>query len=182
LSPVTSVIVFSSFHETEVHDFCHVGRAAPLGHQDDVGRLDIAVNQANAVCLRERRGHLPQNVDDAGGELRAVESHEILEVQTFQVLHCVVKHSVRCPTVIEDRHRIGMGQPTGELYFTFESFEAYGARLCRGQQFHSCRATQHGMGCAVHGAHPSFSNLFEQRVLAQLRRLAYLLPEAEDDL
>ena len=83
MSTIAAVIVAArvpsaheALDEAEVDDLRDVGLAAALA-QDDVRRLDVAVDEAERVRLGERAADLPQDVDHAARRLRPVASHEI---------------------------------------------------------------------------------------------------------
>jgi hypothetical protein len=88
--------------QPEVHHLGHVGDAAALA-ENDVGGLDVAVDQAHVVRLGQRAADLLEDVGNAGGRLRPVDVHQLLQVDAVQVLHRVVEHAVGRAAVVEDQ-------------------------------------------------------------------------------
>ena len=84
------------FDEAEVEHLREVRNPAAVG-EDDVRRLDVPVDQADPVRLRERFADLLEDVRDAGGRHRARLLHEPLEVHAVEVLHDVVEGALGRP-------------------------------------------------------------------------------------
>ena len=99
------IVRHHGLHEPEINHLSNVGNAAALA-EDDVGRLDIAVDQAALVSLHECAAHLREDVNDSGRLLRAVLRDEIVERETIQVLHRIVEDPGRGSAVVEDRDRV----------------------------------------------------------------------------
>ncbi len=78
------------FHQPEVDHLHDVGLIRPLG-EDDVGGLDVAVNEAERVGFGQRAVDLRENVDGARGLDRAMSLDEVMEIEPFEVLHRVVE-------------------------------------------------------------------------------------------
>ena len=106
--------------EAEVDDLRDVGLAAALG-EDDVGRLDVAVEEPALVRFPERSRHLRQDADDPPGRLCAVAPHQLFEVDAVEILHRVIEDAVRRAPVVVDRDRVRMSELRGELHFALEA-------------------------------------------------------------
>ncbi len=61
--PVTSAFIFAQAEVDDLHEVA----AGPHRLEDDVLRLEIAVDDAEVVRLGERREHLAEHVDDPPG-------------------------------------------------------------------------------------------------------------------
>ena len=100
--------VVDGLHDAEVEqldDVDLVGGAA----DEQVRRLDVAVEQPRVVGLGERRAGLDQQLDHAGGGLRAVARDQRLEVESVEQLHHVVEHAELGDAVVVDRD--GVARP-----------------------------------------------------------------------
>ena len=133
-----------SLHEAEVDDLRDV-RFAALLREDDVGRLDVAVDQADAVRLAEGGGDLVHEVGDALGRLRAVDLDDLVQRGALEQLHRVVEDAVRRAAVVENRDGVRMRQPRGELHLALEAAEVLLADLVRQEQLDRARAAQHAV-------------------------------------
>ena len=91
--------------QPEVDDFRHVRLTAPH-RQNDVGRLDVAMDDPKAVRFRERAADLSQDVNDAPRRQSAVASNQLLEIDAVEELHRVVEDAVRCPSIVVNRYGI----------------------------------------------------------------------------
>ena len=60
-----------------------------LAGQHQVGRLDVAMNQAHAVSGHQRAGHLQRQLESIGGGQRPAARDELLEGLTLDALHRV---------------------------------------------------------------------------------------------
>ena len=97
-------------YEAEVEQLDEVvPPAAPGG--EDVRRLDVAVDQAGRMRLRQRLARLPQQVDDPAGRQRPVPPDQLVEAQPVQVLHDVEERAVLGPAVVVDLHGVRVRQP-----------------------------------------------------------------------
>ena len=103
----------------------HLGRAGPrdaevrhlqpaVAADDDVVRLDVAVNDPVAVGERERAQDLARIVDRDRDRCRAVADEQLLERAPVEVLHRDVVGALGA-TAIEDRDDVRVVQPRGAL-------------------------------------------------------------------
>jgi hypothetical protein len=93
------------FHEAEVDDLGDVDGAASRA-EDDVRRLDVAMDEADRVRLAERAGNLRDDVCDACGRHRAGLRDDLFEIAPYEQLHRVVEDAVGGSPVIEDGHDV----------------------------------------------------------------------------
>jgi hypothetical protein len=91
-------------HEAEVAE---VGVVAGAGGEQDVGGLDVAVNQAGGVGDVERRGDLGDDRPRARGGQRAVVLEERVQVAAGDVAHDDVQRPVLLARRV-DRHDVGV--------------------------------------------------------------------------
>ena len=98
-----------SLGQAEVNDFDKVPFAAAPA-ENDVGRLDIAMNQPKAVGFGNRAEYLPEQVQHSRGADRPVSFHQAVERQTGQVLHREIEDAVFGAAVIVDFHRVGVSE------------------------------------------------------------------------
>src|SRR5262249_19938354 len=158
-------------HEPEVEDLRDVTDRAARA-EDDVRRLDVAVDEPDSVSLRERIHDLSQDVDRPGRRHRPVTLDERLQVETVAERHRVGKDPVRGPAVVEDGHGVRMSELGGELHLALEASDL----LWRGrvEELHRRRSPEHGVAGPEDLPHPAFADLLEQRVLSELTRVARL--------
>jgi hypothetical protein len=88
-------------------------------------------------------------VDDARRRLRAVLAHQRVEVGAVEVLDRVVEDPVRRAPVVEDRDRVGVREPRGELDLALEALERGRPRPVGPQQLDRGRPPQHRVAGAV---------------------------------
>ena len=82
--------------QAEVEQLHHVALAA-LRAEHDVGRLDVAMDQADGVGLGQRAARHRQDAHHSAGRLRAVDLDDALEGRAVEELHRVVEDAVvRC--------------------------------------------------------------------------------------
>ena len=107
-------------HQPEIEDLDEVAYPAPAS-EDDVGRLDVAVDEADAMRLGQRAANLAQDVDDAPLGLGAELPHQLVEVDAAQVFHGEIEQALRGVPVVIDRDRVGMGELAGHLDLVLEA-------------------------------------------------------------
>jgi hypothetical protein len=158
-----SVAGADALHEPEVDDLGDVRPPAALGEQD-VRRLDVAVDEPDAVRLAERLADLAQDVDDAAGMHRTVAADELLEVDSVQELHRVVEEPVRRAPVVVDRDRVRRRQLRGHLDLPLEPREVHLAGALRRQDLDRGRTAQQRVPRAIDRPHAALADLLDERV------------------
>ena len=107
-------------HQAEIQDLDNVADpAAP--REQYVGRLNIPMDQTDTMGFRQRTANLAQDMDGPTLRLGAKLPNELIEVNTAQILHCVVKKALGSAPVIINGDGIGMSQLAGDLNFMFET-------------------------------------------------------------
>ena len=86
---------------TEVQHLHEVMFAAVPAHEQ-VGRLDVAVNEPIRFGLRQRVAHLAQQIDHALGGSGAITLHQPLEVEAIEQLHHVIEAAIVGHTEVEE--------------------------------------------------------------------------------
>ena len=96
-----------------------VGGPGPA--DDQVRRLDVAVHQAVAVGVLQRRAGLAQQVHDPLRRERPVLPDQRFEVEPVQQLHHVVQPAVLRDTEIVELHGVRGGERGGRARFPLEA-------------------------------------------------------------
>ena len=117
---LTSPIDLELFDQAEVEQLHDVALAA-LRAQHDVGRLDVAMDQADAMGFGQRSTDHRQDPHDSAWRLRAVDRDDALQRRAVEELHRVVEDAVVGSPVVEDGDRVGVGEPRGQLDFALET-------------------------------------------------------------
>jgi len=138
------------------------------------------VDEPDAVRLGQRARNLLQHVRDALGWLRPIELDDRLERRAIEKLHRVVEDAVRCPTVVEDRDGVRMGEACGELHLALEAQKLRLARVLGEQELDRRGPAEHRVARPVHHAHAAFADLLLERVLAELTRRTCLPSQPVD--
>src|SRR5262249_44491617 len=144
--------------QPEVHYFGHITNPAPPA-KDDVGGLDVSVDEPHRMSLYQRRADLLQDVDDPPGRLGPARFHERLQVQPGEVLHGVVKNAIRGPAVVVNGNGIGMGQEACEQNLLLESRDALVSDLLRPQELYGGGTAEHRVARPVNLTHTPFTDL-----------------------
>ncbi len=165
--------------QAEVDHLGDVGDPAALA-ENDVLRLDVPVDEADAVGLHQGRGDLPQHVGHARRGLGPVPPHECVEVGSLEILHRVVEDAVGRVAVVEDGHGVGVREAGRELHLSLEAREGGRARLLGRDELDRGGPPQHRVASAVDRAHASLAELLLERVLAEVAGLLDLLAQAVD--
>jgi len=110
------LVVAADAGEPEVDDL-HDHPAAGLLRQEQVRRLDVAVEQAGVVRFGERAARLHQHVDHARRRLRPVCAHELREIDALEQLHHEEERSVVGDAVIVELDRVARAQRRERLLF-----------------------------------------------------------------
>ena len=153
--------VVEKAREAEVEDFDDAGAI-----HDQVGRLDVAVDEARLVGVLEAERGL---VHVVGGPLRvqrAAPIDEFLQADAVDVLHNEeVEFSVAVDIV--GANDIGVAQLRDRLGFALEPFDLAGVVSLHGRQhLDGHRAAHDAMGTKIDGAHAAGAKRFEDDVFA----------------
>ena len=114
--------------EAEIEHFDDVVLTSPLADHY-VRRLDVAMDQTGVMGLFERPAHLAEQMNRPRRRQPAAIPHEMSQVGACNILHREIEDTPIGPTEVEDLNRIGMGQLTGYLDFTFEAGDGLLLRL-----------------------------------------------------
>ena len=120
-----AVLHAQGLHQPKVEQLGHVINLAALTG-DDVARLDVAMNEPDAMRFAQRLAHLPQKVNGPRGRQGAVLLHQILQIHSRQVFHDVIKRAVLRVAVVEDLDRVPMGQSRGRAHFALKAHQGPG--------------------------------------------------------
>ncbi len=138
--------------------------------EDDVLGLEIAVDDALAVRLGERRQRLPEHVDDAPEGERAVLVRDAREVAPAQELHDEVELAVGRLAEVDDADRVRVVQPARRARL---GDEARGGVLLADQvrvdDLHRDGAPEVRLLGAVDAAHSADADELEDQVAARQR-------------
>ncbi len=159
--------------EAKVEKLGHVGFAT-LGTQNHVRRLDVSVDELDAVGLFQGAGQLDQHLDHASRRLRSIDAHDVLERCSVEQFHGVVEEPIWSPPVVEDGDGVRVREPSRELHLALESGEARLPGLLRTHELDGCGAPHHGVARPVDRPHAPLAELRLQRVLPESSRLANL--------
>ena len=168
------------FDQAEVEQL-HDVTLAPLRAQHDVGRLDVAMDQADGMGFGQRSANHRQDPHHSACRLRAVDRDDPLQGRAVEELHRVVEDAVVGSPVVEDGDGVGVGQTRGQLDFALETTEVDLAGPIGPQQLDRRGAPHHAVAGPVDLPHSPFADLPLEHVLAEPARLADLGPEAVDD-
>ncbi len=149
--------------QAEVDQFDKVIKA-PAPGEDNVRRLDVAMDEANAVGFDQRLADLHKDADHSPIGLRAVADGELLEVDPVEVLHGVVEDPLRRPAVVEDRDGVRVSKLAGELDLALEPGDRPLIGLLGFEKLDGGRPAQHGMLGPVDDAHAALADLALERV------------------
>ncbi len=138
--------------DAEVENLHHLGPVAPLA-ADEVGGLQVAVNDAQRVRFRQAGAHLHQQVDRAQGVDGATPDFHV-ERLPFDVLHGQVGLATGGAAEVEDPHHVRALELTDQLGLALEAGPHVGVGGELGaQQLERDRALQVNVVGAVHLAH-----------------------------
>jgi hypothetical protein len=100
-------------HDPKVEDLhevpAHLVRAG-----EQVGGLEVAVDQASLVGLHQRRAYLLENVDSPAGLERSILLDQLLDCAAMQVLHGDIIGVLLVAAIVEDSDDIRVAQPGAE--------------------------------------------------------------------
>ncbi|MEJ2312066.1 MAG: hypothetical protein P8Y11_06725 [Gemmatimonadales bacterium] len=157
--------------EAEVEHLDEIEQAAALS-QEDVGRLDIPVDDPARMGFGQGAQRLAQDVGDARRGQRPEALHELLEVHARQVLHRVVERVVRRSAVVEDRDRVGVREAGRELDLLLEALErSLLIHPVAADDLHGRRSAHERMVRHVNLAHTADADLAIDDVVAEPLRL-----------
>ena len=140
--------------------------SAPPG-DDDVGGLDVAVDDVVLVRERQRLGHLRGGIEHQIQRHRAL-VHEIAQGRAGKVFHGDIGQPIGLADVV-DRHDIGMRQPAGALRFAQETgFRAspFLPQLRDGHGLDGDGAFDQRVARPINGAHRTLADFIENFVAA----------------
>jgi hypothetical protein len=93
------VLMRNILHKSEVDHLGDIGFAATVT-QDDVRRLDVTMDQSNAVRLRQRAADLLEHVERAFDRHRPLLRDQTFEIDPVEKLHRIVEEAVRRATIV----------------------------------------------------------------------------------
>ena len=147
------------FRQPEVE---HLGVPAP--GDEDVGGLDVAVQDALGVRQLNRVGDLHAQVEHHRQRQRLA-ADEPIERLAFQVLHRDVLLALELADVVH-RADARVVHRRGGLGLAFEAFERHRvARQRRGQELQDQRAAQPGVFGAINDAHAAGADLLDDPIM-----------------
>ncbi len=149
---------------------------AAVLEQDDVGRLDVAVNDAEPVRVAERvedPGHHPH---DVGGREPLVGFEVALELATADEFHRDVPDALVLADFV-DRDDVGVRQPPGSLRLAAKAgnhrLGMLAGELVRANRLERDDALDHGVEPLVDDAHGTAAELAADLVLADPAHLGH---------
>src|SRR6185436_6377855 len=83
--------------------------------QENVGWLDVAMDETAGFSLREGMTHLTQHVDGSLRRDRSRATHELVDVESVEQLHHVVERAVGGDAEIEELHCVRRSEPCRDL-------------------------------------------------------------------
>jgi hypothetical protein len=171
---VFCVRLFEVLDQSEIEELGDIV-PADLRAEHDVGRLDIAMDQADRVRLGQCLSDLNQNVTHARWRQRAAKTHELLQVDAIEELHRVVEDTLFGSTVVVDGDGVGMCEPCGEPHLARETLQRALADLLLAEQLDRGGPSKECVAGAVDDAHPTLAQPLLQHVLPELPGLAHPL-------
>src|SRR5262249_36602287 len=142
--------------------------------QDDVRRLDVAMDEALFVRFLQRAADLDEDLHDAVDRLTTVAGHELFEIDaTAEVLHRVIEHAVAV-AVVEHCDGVRMRELARDPDFLFEPREVVGADAIGAQELDRGRPSQQHVICEMDLAEAAFTDAAHELVLTELLHLADL--------
>jgi len=160
----------------EVHD---LHRAVVL--DEDVRGLDVAVDDARLVRVREAREHLDDDGHLALERERRRLAHRLLEILTLQQLHRDEGRAVRVVAEVEDGHHVRVRHLRDGLRLALEALLQLGVvGDLRDHDLEGHVAVEHGVAGQVDLAHGALAEGADDVVLADPARKLLLdrLPRA----
>src|SRR5215208_4722382 len=79
--------------QAKIEHLRHVRHAALLG-EEDVGWLDVPVDEPDSMRLTQCTGDLVEQMDDSSGRHRSAFRNDVVEGGSLQVLHDIVEDAV----------------------------------------------------------------------------------------
>ncbi len=119
------------------------------------------------VGLRERAADLKQDRNHTCRWLASKVLDQILNRDAVNVLHHIKKGVVGRATVVIDRDRVGMPQPSGQSHFPFESSQRVFVDVLTFEHFDGDFSFEHIVRAAVDRSHPAATDQLRQFVLAK---------------
>ena len=148
----------------EFHKVWHT--AASVEH--DVCRLDVAMHETHRVGFEQRAAKLVEDFCDPAFGLRTISIDEVLEIDPIEVLHRIIKDSLRGPSVVIDCDGVWVVEIAGDLDFLFEAVDGCLIDPLDIQELDRTLPAQHRMMPSVDGSHRSFAKLDIEAILSEL--------------
>jgi hypothetical protein len=156
--------------DAEVTDLDHVGGVSVVAggaQQEHVFRLEIAVDHAEAVGLRQRAEDLAHDVDHALLAEREFVVEQLQQVGTLDELHDDVEQVAALGAEIEHAHRVRMIEPRRRLRFALEQLDHLrAASQLEVEDLQRDRLLEHAVPGAVHRARRPAPDVLLEVVLA----------------
>jgi hypothetical protein len=123
----------------------------PVGGDEDVRRLDVAMHDAGVVRRVERSGNLLDDLDRALRGQRALAAQQLAQVDALDIRHRDVQEAVLLAAA-QDAHDVWIRHRGDELHLAQEALaEPLVARQLGGEQL-QCHGRSVGVAREVHGA------------------------------
>ena len=117
-------------HQSEV-EHLHEVQLTPVPTQEDVGRLDVAVNEALFVSLAKRVASLPEHMHGALGWKWTEPLYQGFEIEAVQEFHDVVERAVVRDAEVEELDGVWRTEQRCGLCLTLEAPQVFRAALGR---------------------------------------------------
>ncbi len=173
--------VLGQLHQAEVEHLGHVGLAPTVG-DEDVGRLQVAVDQADRVGLGQPGAGLAEQEDRPARRQGAGRPDQLFQAHPGQVFHDVIEDAVVGVAVVVDGDRVGVREPGGRVDFSLEAGQGRGVGASLGfDQLEGAGTLQELVLGHVDLAHPAGADLLEEPILAELLGVVQFGPQAIED-
>ena len=138
------------------------------GRDNNVRRLDIAMDNPLGGSMHQRRGDLQNEIERVADRQPRLLSDQLAHVRSVDELECDVVQPVFFADEVHTGH-ILMVELRGGLTFVFEPLDDQRvARQCRGQNLERHDPVQPRIQGPKHGPHAPRANSFDNREVAQL--------------
>ena len=155
-----------------------------VGKQEDVGRLDVAMHDAQLVRIAERRQDLRQDADDVACRESLVGLEVVLELAPLDQLHRDVPDAGVLAEVV-DRHDVGVGEAARGLRLAAKPLEDLlrmrAGELVGPDGLERHDALDHRVESLVHDAHGAAPQLLPDLVFAELGELDHYTSSGDRD-
>ena len=99
----------------------HEVKVLAIPTEEDVGGLDVAMDEPGRFGFGQRMAHLSKDVDGAFGRDRAEALDQLVRINSVEQLHHVIERAVLGDAEVEQRHRVGRSELGDDLRFPLES-------------------------------------------------------------